>query len=314
MRRCLTRWPRLRPSALPVAALALALGGCVSLGAYDELEEERDRIATDRDRLAARVEVLETSNETLLEERNQVLGEIEDLRETKQKLDRDVVTLREAHGQLQAALSDREARLTEREAELGARTEALAAQEQEIARLRATYDALVSDLESEVEAKREAIDRLRGGETMAFPSEALFEPESLEIHARGRGVLTGLAERLARLPDRVEVHGHTALVPVSGPLAQLYPSNWEVAGAMAAGVARVLVEAGVDPRRVIAVSHGAQVPVASNESPETRAQNRRIEIRLVPEVGGAAAGDAARPPARAAAPARPAPAEAAAPR
>jgi predicted acylesterase/phospholipase RssA len=61
---------------------------------------------------------------------------------------------------------------------------------------------------------------------------------------------------------------------------------------MAAGVARVLVEGGVEPRRVVAVSHGAQVPVASNESPESRARNRRIEIRLVPDVdapAGAAA-------------------------
>jgi chemotaxis protein MotB len=309
MRRCPTRWLRPRPSAALLAGLALALGGCVTRGAYGDLQDERDRIEIERDRLAARVEVLETSNETLVDERKQLFGEIEDLRGTKEDLDRDVVRLREAHEQLQAALSDREARLAEREHELGSRADALAAQEQEIARLRATYDGLVADLESEIAAKSQALDRMRGGERMAFPSEALFEPDSLAIHARGRGVLEKLAARLARLPDRIEVHGHTDLVPVSGPLAALYPSNWEVAGAMAAGVARVLVEAGVDPRRVIAVSHGAQVPVASNESPETRAQNRRIEIRLVQDGGATATGDAPRPPSGAQAPA-----EAAAPR
>jgi chemotaxis protein MotB len=259
------------------------MGACVTQGSYDELATERDRIQAERDRLAVRVDNLEASNQSLVDEREALFGEIEGLRETRTDLERDVTTLRRAHDQLQAALSDREAKLAQREQELGARSEALAAQEQEIARLRATYDALVGDLESEVEAKREQIARLRGGEKIAFRSDELFAPDSLDLHESGRQTLAGLAERLRRISDRVEIHGHTDLVPVSGPLAELYPSNWEIAGAMASGVARVLVDAGIEPRRVVAISHGAQVPVASNDSPASRARNRRIEIRLVPE-------------------------------
>jgi chemotaxis protein MotB len=280
---------RLLRSAAILAGVALGAGACVSQGAYDDLAAERDRLERERDRLVTRVESLETSNQSLVDERESLFAEIEGLRDTRAGMERDVATLRKAHDQLQAALSDREQQLAEREGELGARSEALAAQEQEIERLRATYDGLVGDLESEVQSKREQIEKLRGGETIEFKSEELFTPDSLELHAAGRQALAGLAERLRRVPERVEIHGHTDLVPVSGPLAQLYPSNWEIAGAMAAGVARVLVDAGVEPRRVIAVSHGAQVPVASNESPESRARNRRIEIRLVPDVEGGAA-------------------------
>jgi chemotaxis protein MotB len=298
MRPSLTRSRRpLRPwrSFALLASLALAAGGCVSQGAYDELAAERDGLERERDRLASRAESLQTSNESLVEERDQLLNEIEGLRDTRSGMERDVSTLRKAHEELQVALTDREQKLAEREQELFTRSEALAAQEQEIARLRATYDGLVGDLESEVQSKREQIEKLQGGETISYQSGDLFAPDSLELTAAGRKSLTDLAERLRRVPERVEIHGHTDLVPVSGPLAQLYPSNWEIAGAMAAGVARVLVDAGVEPKRVVAVSHGAQVPVASNESPETRARNRRIEIRLVPVDASAAATPRTRP-------------------
>jgi chemotaxis protein MotB len=82
------------------------------------------------------------------------------------------------------------------------------------------------------------------------------------------------------------VQGHTDNVPIH---SERYPTNWELAGARASRVVRLLEENGVDPGRLWAVSHGEYAPVAPNDSNAGRAKNRRIEITLKPVAGVAAA-------------------------
>jgi chemotaxis protein MotB len=62
-----------------------------------------------------------------------------------------------------------------------------------------------------------------------------------------------------------------------------YPTNWELAAARATGVVRWLEKQGVNPTRLTGVSFGEHHPVAPNDTPEGRAQNRRIEVRLLPK-------------------------------
>jgi chemotaxis protein MotB len=72
------------------------------------------------------------------------------------------------------------------------------------------------------------------------------------------------------------VEGHTDDVPV----ARRYPSNWELAAARASSVVRLMIEQGVEPERIKVVSRAEFAPIASNETNEGRAKNRRIEIQL----------------------------------
>jgi chemotaxis protein MotB len=97
------------------------------------------------------------------------------------------------------------------------------------------------------------------------------------------------------VPNPVEVQGHTDDLPIRGRLAERFPSNWELGGARAARVVRLLGEHGVAPTRMRAVSFADTQPIASNETPEGRARNRRIEIRLLPVPGSGPAGEAAVP-------------------
>jgi chemotaxis protein MotB len=83
----------------------------------------------------------------------------------------------------------------------------------------------------------------------------------------------------------VLVQGHTDDVAIRGALAQRFPTNWELAAARAARVVRALEAGGVDPARLAAVSLGEHHPVVPNDTPEGRAENRRIEIRLIPPPG-----------------------------
>jgi chemotaxis protein MotB len=105
---------------------------------------------------------------------------------------------------------------------------------------------------------------------------------------------------MVKSPYRVEVEGHTDNRPIRERLAIRYPTNWELAGARSASVVRLLQSEGIAGTRMRVVSLAEFAPVASNDSDEGRAQNRRIEIRLRP-AGEDAPADAGEAPAAAAA-------------
>lgn len=104
---------------------------------------------------------------------------------------------------------------------------------------------------------------------------AALETQNAELEAR-------LAEVLRSIPDRsFQVEGHTDNVPIR---TKQYPSNWELAAARALTVVKTMVESGMPPERVSAASYGEHRPAAPNDTEEGRAQNRRIEIVVVPDL------------------------------
>jgi chemotaxis protein MotB len=258
-------------AALAAAGLVLCVS-CVGLGSHREVVAERDRLADEKAQLAERVRLLEASNASLSAERVRLLEETEDLREKHAALEEGVADLQRRHDALSESL-------TAREAELASRSE-------EVARLQGTYEGLVSDLESEVQAGQIQIQQLRDGLLLNVSDEILFPSGSAQLSVQGKDVLARVAGHLKELPDRVEVQGHTDDVPIA---TAIYPSNWELAAARATGVVRWLEGQGLDPRLLSGVSFGQQHPVAPNDTTEGRAKNRRIEIRLLPERAAATA-------------------------
>ncbi len=273
-----------RAAAVLLVLLAM---GCVTRGTHREVVVERDTLAEERDRLAERVRLLEASNTSLSAERIRLLDELEDLRQEQGQLESSVKALRREQVALEQSLKEREATLSE------------------LSRLKSTYEALVTDLETEVAAGQIEIEQLREGLRLNVSDEILFPSGSSELSAQGREVLQRVARQLVEIQHYVEVQGHTDDVPIRGVLAQRFPSNWELAGARAARVVRLLEGEGVQPRRLSAVSLGEHHPVAPNTDPQQRARNRRIEIRLIPAPEEAGGGADATPPTGAASPPTP---------
>lgn len=149
-------------------------------------------------------------------------------------------------------------------------------------KLQPTYEGLVRDLEADLAAARIEIDRLREGLRTRLPTETLFASGSAELTTEGERVVARIGERLRDAPYDVQVQGHTDDVPIRGALAARFPTNWELAAARAARVVRALEAAGVPPGRLAAVSFGEHRPLVPGTTPEARAENRRIEIRLLP--------------------------------
>lgn len=108
----------------------------------------------------------------------------------------------------------------------------------------------------------------------------LFESGSAELSARARDIFAEMARLLAEYDNPIQVEGHTDNEPIR---STRYPSNWELSAARASAIVKLLSGAGVGPRRLSAVGYGEYQPVASNETPEGRAQNRRVALMIARE-------------------------------
>jgi len=209
-------------------------------------------------------------------------AQYEQIVQERDLLKTSIEALKEQVGTLASEKAALETTLAEMRTTEGALGSALLEREQEAVKLQATYDGLVADLKKEVQAGQVQVEQLRDGLRVNVAQDILFDSGSAEIDHNGTEVLGRVAGQLTKSPHQILVIGHTDNKPIGASLAKLYPTNWELAGARAASVVRLFAGSGLPGKRMRAVSVADIQPVASNKTPEGRARNRRIEIRLRP--------------------------------
>jgi flagellar motor protein MotB len=128
------------------------------------------------------------------------------------------------------------------------------------------------------------VDVQRKGDTVVLrlSSDDLFAKDSLRLRLESDPILDLLATALRLHPEVLaEIVGHTDDQNVKGRLARAYPSRWELGAAQAISVLRALTEEwGVGPHRLSIGTRAEWAPIAESDTPEGRAENRRIEITL----------------------------------
>ena len=168
--------------------------------------------------------------------------------------------------------------LAQSKAELEAAASRLAAEKSALEKKSAEYESLSRSLSGEIQAGRVQISELRGKMTVRLAEKVLFPSGSATLAKAGKVTLGKVADAFKDLKDRiVRVEGHTDDVPIH---SAAFPSNWELSAARAIAVVRFLQDQGVDPAKLAAAGYGEWRPIAGNDTPEGRAQNRRIEITL----------------------------------
>ena len=160
----------------------------------------------------------------------------------------------------------------------------LLAADREVEMLERQQEALEDEIERWAEEGAVTMELLASGLRIVLPNEVLFSPGSAKLKSEGRALVEELVEALAGVPYQIVVIGHTDNVPIGAGLVTQYPSNWELAGARASSVVRVMVEEGIPGEQLLAVSMGDTRPLASNDTAEGRAHNRRIEVRIRPVI------------------------------
>ncbi len=119
------------------------------------------------------------------------------------------------------------------------------------------------------------------GVMLRLEGSLIYQPGSASMNDEALAVLGRLAEMMSDvyLEDMMlMVEGHTDAAQISG---DRYPSNWELSSARAAGALRTLLDLGVPDSQVVALGFAASRPLATNDTPEGRARNRRVEFRMV---------------------------------
>ncbi len=159
------------------------------------------------------------------------------------------------------------------------------AKQEEIDRVKATYDTLMADMKAEIEQGQVTITKLADRLSVSMVDRILFPSGEADITPAGLKVLQRVGNVLKNAEKKViRVEGHTDNVPIS-KLADRFPTNWELSMARAANVVRFLQETvAIDPARLEAVGLSEYHPVAGNATVKGRSQNRRIEIALLPDL------------------------------
>jgi chemotaxis protein MotB len=175
---------------------------------------------------------------------------------------------------------DLESQLTSQATNLSATKDELVAmrsQRAEAEKRLAAIDEIQKQFARMIDTGQLKVTARRGSLVLSLPSEVLFPSGIADLSKPGELAVLEVGITLKRFPDRrFLVIGHTDDVPLK---STTYKDNWELSTARALTVTRFLVQAGMDPKNLVAAGAGENDPVSKE-----RAKNRRIEIALLPAI------------------------------
>ena len=235
----------------------------------ESLNRQVSEASDEKRLLASRLDEAQSRRQQLLEQIAEVSGDVEAKEAKLAEADRDILEL---NRQLERTLLQQDV-LEAKIVELNEQQRREAEQ----------FADLKQNLEQKLSESQVKITQLKNRMTVInLTSEVLFASGSARITASGKELLDVIAASLNAYPERaISIEGHTDNVPVG--VNSSFGSNWELSTARAqAAVDYLQQHAQVSPGRLQVVGHGEHHPVASNDSPEGRRLNRRIEIRLLP--------------------------------
>jgi chemotaxis protein MotB len=122
------------------------------------------------------------------------------------------------------------------------------------------------------------------GVTVEINASVLFKSGEAILQPQSTDTLAAVARVLAQVDNPVQVEGHTDNVPIRNPS---FPSNWELSSARAGSVVRLFAEEGVPTTRMVAIGYADNRPIDTNASADGRGRNRRVNVLILNEVGGA---------------------------
>ncbi|MDA9334609.1 OmpA family protein [Flavobacteriaceae bacterium] len=272
---------------------------------YDNLSATNEDVLNDKNSLQNQLDHLQSDYDATLLERNQLQQEVIALQKKYDALNDSYTALeqnsskaiadnvqknRELLAQLEAkelALVTENDRLLKLKADLQERSQRIA----ELEALIASKDQAMRDLKNAIsnaltafEGKGLTVEQRNGNVYVSMENKLLFKSGSWAIGAEGRTAIEQLGAVLGANPDiAVLIEGHTDNDPFSsgGPIA----NNWDLSTKRATAIVQILREnEAINPENLTAAGRGEFAPIASNETTQGKAKNRRIEVVLTPKL------------------------------
>jgi chemotaxis protein MotB len=146
----------------------------------------------------------------------------------------------------------------------------------------AAYRQLNERLRQLIDTGKLKVAFRNGQMVLELPSEILFKSGRARLSRDGKEELRAVAQILLEFKDRrFQIAGHTDDRKIS---TKRFPNNWHLSTARAVSILEFFIAEGFAPENLAATGFGEFDPIAPNDTPEGRQQNRRIEIILVPDL------------------------------
>jgi len=245
--------------------------------AYDKAASQRDKLQADYTATKANYDNLKASYDALEENSSAAIA-------ANSKKNRELLAQLEVKEQ---ALADENARLDKLKRELEERSNRVAELESVIAAKDAAMTQLkdaISRALSDFEGKGLTVEQRDGKVYVSMENKLLFQSGSWAVGSEGKRAVQQLGTVLADNPDiNVLIEGHTDNVPYKGN-GQV-SGNWDLSTKRATAIVNILIgNTSINPESLTAAGRGEFLPVATNDSAEGKAKNRRIEVILTPKL------------------------------
>ena len=251
---------------------------------YDQLQNEYDATLLERNQLQQDLTGLQKKHDAL----NDSYTALE--QNSSKAIADNVQKNRELLAQLNAkelALAAENDRLLKLEADMQERSQRIA----ELETLIASKDQAMRDLKDAIskalttfEGKGLTVEQRDGKVYVSMENKLLFKSGSWAVGSEGRQAIEQLGSVLAENPDiAVLIEGHTDNDPFSsgGQIA----NNWDLSTKRATAIVQILNEnEAIKPESLTAAGRGEFAPIATNETTQGKAKNRRIEVVLTPKL------------------------------
>ena len=226
----------------------------------EEMQVKRDRI----DQLTRALDKLEQDHRELQDRFKAVAAENADMSERLRQMGMNIEDSKKSMSDLNKMIEE------------------LRAKERQAQQRLQTFRGMIEKFRKMIESGQLRVRIVRGRMVVELSENILFDSGRADLKKEGQTALQEVGGVLASIPDReFQIAGHTDNVPIK---SARFPSNWELSTARAVTVARFLASKGVPENRLSAAGYADTQPVASNDAPEGRQQNRRIEIVLMPNL------------------------------
>lgn len=122
------------------------------------------------------------------------------------------------------------------------------------------------------------VNRDNDGIRITLLARKFFKPSEAVLNQEAKSALDGVAAAIKGMNRQIRVEGHTDSLPFN----RNGMTNWELSSARASAVVRYLIQNHkFNPQSMYAAGFADTQPVASNETPEDRSMNRRVDVKIL---------------------------------
>lgn len=149
----------------------------------------------------------------------------------------------------------------------------------QLVELAQSMEHLSKELEEEIASGKVQVDLNQRGLVISLKEAAFFPTGDSTIMPDAYPILAKIAATIRPLPNQVRLEGHTDSIPISNGRFQ---SNWHLSAARSIAVLEMFHQKFTVPTgRLAAVGYADTIPVVSNDTPEGRAKNRRVDVTIL---------------------------------